>query len=55
MKSEKEIREKIKHIEDLENNKDYQNGFFRLENEQRSYWIDALKWALKKTGGQTKK
>ncbi len=48
MKSEKEIREKLKHIDGLEDNKDYQDGFFRLENEQRISWMDTLKWVLKK-------
>ncbi len=48
MKSEKEVKEKLKHINNLDMNKDFEEGFFRMEREQRDAWIEALKWVLKK-------
>lgn len=48
MKSEKEIKERLKHIEDLNDNQDFNDGFFRLETETKDAWITALKWVLRK-------
>ena len=46
MKTEKEIKEKLKHIRDLNDNKDFNDGFFSLNPEIKSAWDNALEWVL---------
>ena len=48
MKTEKEIKEKVKHIEDLNDNQDFNNGFFSLDIRIQQAWLNALQWVLKK-------
>ncbi len=47
MKSEKKIEEKLKEIQDLDGNKDFNDGYNLDPETQQRTWINALRWILK--------